>query len=173
WEACLDTDALRPIGFVLHEYRNNASEKMAADEEVLLNDLSVDGYHGWKQMYDAIVGTMEVELEENGETHFYSIGQAANKLSHPDRSVRKHVSNAMEEAWREKLPLYSQTLNHLAGFRLESYKHRGWKNVLKEPLSDNRMKKETLDAMWNAIEDSKEPFVRFLNKKAEMLGLEK
>lgn len=173
WEACLDTDALRPISFVLHEYRNSASEKMAADEEVLLNDLSVDGYHGWKQMYDAIVGTMEVELEENGETHFYSIGQAANKLSHPDRSVRKHVSKAMEEAWREKLPLYSQTLNHLAGFRLESYKHRGWKNVLQEPLSDNRMKKETLDAMWNAIEETKEPFVRFLNKKAEMLGLEK
>ena len=173
WEECLQTEALQPIAFVLNEYRNSADEKMAEEQEVLMNDLAVDGYHGWSQMYDALVGSMEVEIEEDGKKVSYSVGQAANKLSHPDRAFRKHVSEVLGSAWQEKAQLFSQTINHLAGFRLASYKHRGWDHVLKEPLDDNRMQKETLDAMWGAIEEAKTPFVRFLHKKAELLQVDK
>lgn len=173
WKECLHTDALRPMAFVLNEYRNSAREKMSEDKEVLMNDLAVDGYHGWSQMYDALVGAMEVEIEMDDKKGTYSVGQAANKLSHPDRSVRQYVSEEIEKTWREKAPLFGQTLNHLAGFRLQSYKHRGWDNILKEPLEDNRMKEETLNAMWDAIVEAKEPFVRFLHKKAEILGVDK
>lgn len=172
WQECLQTDTLQPIAFVLNEYRNSAYEKMGEEQEILMNDLAVDGYHGWSQMYDALVGSMEVELEEDGKKVTYSVGQAANKLSHPDRELRKYVSEVLGAAWREKSPLFSQTINHLAGFRLATYKHRGWDHILKEPLDDNRMQKETLDAMWEAIEEAKEPFVRFLHKKAELLQID-
>src|SRR5699024_6110805 len=77
------------------------------------------------------------------------------------------------KAWQEKEDLFGQTLNHLAGFRLEKYKHRGWDDVLKEPLDINRMTKETLNAMWGAISDNKRSFVTFLEKKAELLGLDR
>lgn len=173
WDTCMKSEALRPIAFALNEYRDQANEKMGEAQEVLMNDLAIDGYHGWSQMYDALVSSMEVEIEEDGTAVSYSIGQAANKLGDSDRSVRKHVATKMKEAWKEKSSLFGQTLNHLAGFRLQSYAHRVWEDVLREPLSDNRMQKETLDTMWQAITDAKEPFVRFLNKKAEMLGLEK
>src|SRR5690625_6214590 len=74
--------------------------------------------------------------------------------------------------FRSQAKLFGQTLNHLGGFRLQTYKHRGWEDVLKEPLEINRMKKETLDAMWTAITNNKQPFVSFLQRKAEILGLE-
>mgnify|MGYP003435931402 CR=1 FL=1 len=48
-----------------------------------------------------------------------------------------------------------------------------WDEVLKEPLAINRMQKETLDSMWKAINDSKEHLVKFLQRKAELLGIEK
>ena len=35
------------------------------------------------------------------------------------------------------------------------------------------MSEETLDAMWGAIGASKEPFVDYLNVKAEILGTKK
>jgi oligoendopeptidase F len=35
------------------------------------------------------------------------------------------------------------------------------------------MKKETLESMWNVIADHKEPLVRFLKRKAELLDLDK
>ena len=173
WKRVLENDKLREIDFVLSEYRAAAKELLSTEQEVLINDLSVDGYHAWNQMYSTIVGNMTVDIEEDGKVNTYSVGQASNKLSASDRNVRKHVSERLDNAWQEQSSLFGQTLNHLAGFRLQTYKHRKWDNVLKEPLSINRMKQETLDAMWSAITNNKHHFVHYLNKKAEILDLEK
>lgn len=173
WAEFLTHPTLQEVSFVLNENRDRAKEQLPVAEEVLINDLAIDGYHGWSQMYDALVGNMSVELTLDGERKSYSVGQASNKLSNPDRSVRKHVAEQIDQAWKANGDLFGQTLNHLAGFRLQKYKHRNWDNVLKEPLEINRMKEETLDAMWKAISDNKQPFVKFLQKKADLLGLEK
>lgn len=124
-------------------------------------------------MYDTIVGSIQVPLTIDGEEKYYSVGQAANKLDAADRKVRQHVFSRMQEAWTGKEDFFAETLNHLAGFRLQTYKHRKWDNVLKEPLAYNRMSQETLDAMWEAITDEKDAFVKYLQRKAEILGLEK
>jgi oligoendopeptidase F len=169
WGELLQDGLLKELRFVLTERRERAAEKLSEKEESAINLLSVDGYHGWGQMYDLLVANTKVQYKEES----LSVGQAANKLSDADRSVRKEVFAAWEKAWGEKEDFYAKTLNHLAGFRLNVYKLRGWEDVLKEPLDINRMKKETLDAMWEVISDNKEPFVQFLNRKAGLLGLEK
>ncbi|MBP1968293.1 pepF/M3 family oligoendopeptidase [Virgibacillus natechei] len=173
WKRILKQPELTQLDFVLNEIRDKAKKQLPVDQEVLINDLAVDGYHAWGQMYNTIVGNMSVEIEEDGEVHSYSVGQASNKLSNPDRSVRKHVFEQLDKAWTGKADLFGQTLNHLAGFRLQTYKHRNWESVLKEPLAINRMKKETLDAMWTAIIHNKTHFVNYLQKKADLLGVEK
>ncbi|SHG78189.1 M3 family oligoendopeptidase [Ornithinibacillus halophilus] len=173
WEELLKDDTLSELSFVLNETRTKTKELLSGDQEVLINDLAVDGYHAWGQMYETIVGKMEVEIEEDGKVNSYSVGQASNKLSNSDRNVRKHVFEQMGKAWAENEDLFGQTLNHLAGFRLQKYKHRGWDNVLKEPLDINRMEEKTLNAMWTAITNSKPHFVKYLEKKAELLGIDK
>lgn len=140
---------------------------------MLINKLSIDGYHGWGQMYDTVVGSIQIPFEENGEVTFLSVGQAANKFSNPDRKVRKKVFAEWEKAWDEKGAVLAKTLNHLAGFRLNTYEMRNWDNVLKEPLEYNRMEEKTLEAMWRVISNNKKPFVEFLNRKAQMLGIDK
>ncbi|WP_042145186.1 M3 family oligoendopeptidase [Paucisalibacillus sp. EB02] len=172
WAGILDSEELREVAFVLNETREGAKELLPSEQEVIINDLAVDGYNAWGQMYQTVVGNMTVEITEGEEVKSYSVGQAANKLSSPDSEFRKHVFEQMSKAWENNSDLFGQTLNHLAGFRLQKYKHRGWDDVLKEPLKINRMKKETLEAMWNAITNNKEHFVKYLDKKAEILGKE-
>lgn len=173
WTELVKTSGLKELAFVLTERRKNASEKLSKEEESLINALGVDGYHSWGQLYDLVVGNIKIPFTENGEEKTLSVGQAANKFSNPDRSVRKEMFAKWEVAWKGQSDYLSKTLNHLAGFRLNVYKQRGWEDVLKEPLDINRMTKETLDAMWDVISKNKEPLVRFLNRKAELLGLEK
>jgi len=173
WQALLTQPELEDISFVLNENREASKQKLSVEEEILINDLAVDGYQAWNQMYGTIVGNMSVEIQENGKVKVYSVGQASNKLSDPDRTVRKHVYERLSNAWKANTDLFSQTLNHLAGFRLQTYKHREWENILKEPLQINRMKQETLDVMWTAITNNKHHLVKYLDKKAELLGLEK
>jgi len=173
WNQLLKVDGINELEFILNERRQKAKEKLSKDQEALINALSVDGYHGWGEMYDSLVSKVKIPFAENGVEKELSVGQAHNKFSNPNREVRKDVFRKWEEAWDDKADLFAATLNHLAGFRLSIYEQRGWDKVLKEPLSYNRMKKETLDTMWQVISDYKQPFVEYLNRKAKMLGVEK
>lgn len=165
----LEKEPLNELKFVLNERREKAKEKLSVKEESLITQLAMDGFEGWSQMYDTIVGSMTIPYK--GEK--LSVGQAANKFSDPDERNRKELFTAWEQAWEEKSDLFARTLNHLAGFRLSVNEKRGWDDILKEPLEIGRMKKETLESMWNVIADHKEPLVRFLERKAELLELDK
>ncbi|WP_079526537.1 M3 family oligoendopeptidase [Halobacillus hunanensis] len=169
WGTMLKTPSLADLSFVLEERRRKVKDKLDAAQESLMNDLSVDGYHAWGQMYDTIVGKMTIELD--GET--LSVGQAANKLNTSDRDQRKKVFDKLQSAWSSQSDLFTETLNHLSGFRLQTYKHRGWDDVLKEPLEYNRMSEKTLTTMWETISKFKDRYKEFLQRKAQLLGQEK
>lgn len=169
WDGLLGEEGFRTFAFILNERRTQARQKLPLEQEMLISALSVDGYYSWSSLYSTIVGMMKIPSEDGS----LSVGQAANKLNAGDRNIRKQLFCEWEKAWDEKASLFAETLNHIAGFRLEVYKHRGWEDVLKEPLACNRMKKETLDTMWRVITSNKQPFARFLKRKAELLGLSK
>ena len=173
WNGLMESDELKEFAFVLNEWREEVNLKLSEEEESLITSLSVDGYHGWGQLYDMLVGEIKIKIELDGEEKELSVGQANNLSSHENADVRKRSFEALEEAWEGKEDFFASALNHIAGFRLEVYKKRGWDSVLKEPLLRNRMSEETLDAMWGAIGVNKAPFVEYLNVKARMLGTDK
>ncbi|MDG5787403.1 M3 family oligoendopeptidase [Evansella sp. AB-P1] len=173
WLEFAKIEEMEPILFNLNERRQNAKDKLPSDKEKLIEALSVDGYHAWGDFYDTIVGRMEVEVELDGEKKSYSVGQASNLMNDKNRTVRQHVFEQYEKAWEKERDLFANTLNHLAGFRLQTYEARGWEEVLKEPLKINRMKQETLDVMWDTITKNKPTFLKYLDRKAKLLGQEK
>ncbi|HZG57602.1 M3 family oligoendopeptidase [Paenibacillus sp.] len=174
WDAWMTRPKLAPVSFPLSERRKQALEKLSPEMESLLNDLAVDGYHGWSELYDTTVGQIEIPFEEeDGGVTMLSAGQAANKLYHPSKDVRDRMFVAWEGAWEKHADYCAQALNHLGGFRLQTYKHRGWTDIHKEPLDMNRMSKETLDSMWSAIEQHRAFLLAYFEKKAELLGIEK
>lgn len=172
WEQLLSAQELRPLAYNLNERRHRAKLMLSTDQEKLVNSLSVDGYHGWNDLYNLVAGRMTIPVEIDGETLKWSPGQAANRMSHPDRKVRQHIFARWEEAWAENAELCSLALNHLAGYRINLYQQRGWASVLQEPLEMNRMTAETLDAMWAAVDSRKDKLVTYLKRKQELLGAE-
>ncbi|SIT93116.1 M3 family oligoendopeptidase [Edaphobacillus lindanitolerans] len=173
WDELLRQDGLKEFAFILGEWRRKSADRLPEAEEALITALSVDGYHGWGELYDLLVGDTKVTVTVDGEARELSVGQANNLSSHPDAAVRKEAFEKLEAAWAEKEEFFAKALNSIAGYRLAVYEKRGWDHVLKEPLEYNRMKEETLDAMWGAISANKEPFARYLGRKAELLGKQK
>lgn len=173
WAKLLEQEPFSSVRFVLNERRDLAREKLPPEQEALLTDLAVDGYHGWSDLYDTTVAQFRMPVEEDGKTVELSAGQAFNKLHTPDTEKRTALFAQWERIWAEKADFCADALNHLAGFRLQMYKHRGWSSVHKEPLAINRMTGATLEAMWGAIEESKDVFVQYLNRKAKLLGLDR
>ena len=173
WNALMADEELAPIAFSLEERRRRAQDKLPPELEVLATDLAVDGYHAWQDLYNTVVGRIHIEVEVDGERKTLSAGQAANLMNHPDRSVREQVFAKWKEAWGEQAELCAHALNHLGGFRLALYRQRGWDSVLREPLEIGRMQEQTLDAMWQAINNRREKLVAYLNRKAKLLGVER
>lgn len=175
WNDLVELPAFKEIEFSLNETRRQGKELLSETEEALINSLSVDGFQGWSDHYDSLVATIEIPFEDaEGHVQQLSAGQAYNKMNtDPDTKVREQLFKKWEETWGNMAPLFSDTLNHLAGFRLADYKAHGVKDFLKRPLEYNRMKQETLDTMWKAVSDHKQPFIDYLNRKAKLLGKEK
>lgn len=172
WKSLLQSDLFKPISFPLDERRTSAKEKLSPEQEILVNDLAIDGYHGWSDLYNTIVGQISIPFEENGETKQLSVGQAANKLSSENRETRKEMFKKWEETWEENSDFCADALNHLAGFRINLYKHRGWDSIHKEPLDYNRMSEKTLNVMWEVIDRNKDIFLTYFERKAKLLGLD-
>lgn len=163
----------REIAFPLSERRDDVRDKLAPELEALASDLAIDGYHGWGEHYQTIVGRIAIPWEEDGKTVTLSAGQAFNKLNNPKQEVRDAMGAKWEEAWGAQADLAADTLNRVAGFRLKLYGRRGWEDALHEPLKINRMSRETLNAMWDAAAIGMEPLKRYFAAKARLLGKEK
>ncbi|MBM7837470.1 pepF/M3 family oligoendopeptidase [Alkalihalobacillus xiaoxiensis] len=168
----LTKDAVKDSAFMLEKTRKKANDKMSSEKEELASKLAKDGYHAWGSVYNEAVGRMEIPFEEDGETKRLSAGQLHNRLGSTNRSVRERASKAALAAWEEQAPLFTQTLNRLSGFRLKLYEERGWDNVLKEPLELNLISEDTLTAMWDTITKNKPTLYTYMDKKAEILGVD-
>lgn len=174
WQRLLKQESLAQVAFNLQERRELAKRKLAPELEALAVDLAVDGYHGWGDYYNVIVSRAKfADIGKDGEKRILSAGQMHNRLSDGDRSVRIAAFAEWEREWSEQADLCAEVLNRIAGFRLKLYERRGWDSVLKEPLQMNRMSEATLAAMWSAIQEGKGTLVRYLERKAMLLGTDK
>jgi len=170
WESLLETKELQDYKFILNEWRENTDKHVSEEELNLISDLKNDGYHAWGHFYNALVSSINVNVQVDGEEKNLSVGQAINLRSHPEEEVRKESHHVLESIWKEKEELFAKILNHIAGFRLKVHNRYGLQSVIEEPLKDNRMKEETMNAMWSVINKYKQPFSNYLNRKAEMMG---
>jgi len=175
WQQLLEDNELKEVSFVLNEIRDEGKRLLSEEEERLIADLDKDGLSAWSSLYDTTVSIMTIPFtDKEGQKTDLSVGQAMNRMyADPDPEVRKQIFENWETAWTKYAPIFADTLNHLDGYRITLQKVHQYKDHLEEPLEYNRMSKETLDAMWSAVSNNKQPFTEFLQHKAELLGMEK
>ena len=156
---------LKEIAFPLEERRTFAREKLGAEDEAIIHDLAVDGYHGWSNLWDTLIRDLPFSYRNKQ----LSFNQMENLLSLPSREERKEAFTSIEQTLGAFQNSFAQTLNHLAGFRLAVYKKRGWDCPLKEPLHLNRLSRQTLETMWEVTQENEHILLDFLHCKAGLL----
>ena len=165
---------LGELRFFFDERRRNSALRLPKEREQLANDLAVDAIHAWGRLYDRLSGELKIKIMERGEVVEKSPGQVM--FDSPQRAVRENNFFAADKAWTTIQDSCADALNHISGFRLTKSKHLGVTGDdahLVAPLRHNRMRRETLDAMWSAVTARKPVLLKYLAKKAELLGLKK
>src|SRR5690625_4302813 len=175
WDELLQDEQLRKTSFVLNEKRDKGKRLLSEAEEKIIAELNKDGITAWSQIYDTTVSIMAIPFtDKDGKSTELSVGQAMNRMyAEPDPEIRKQIFDNWEKAWTHYGPIFADILNHLSGYRLTLQKAHNREGHLDEPLECNRMSKETLHAMWGAVQNNKQPFLDYLQQKAKLFGMEK
>jgi pepF/M3 family oligoendopeptidase len=180
WIGSLDVDALlersavaREYTFLLREAQRQAEQLMTPAEEALAAELNVTGGSAWSRLYNNVASQLLVPIAIDGQPPELPISALRNLAYEPDRETRRRAYEAELGAWqRAALPL-SAALNSIKGEVNTLSRRRGWAEPLDAALLDNRIDRQTLDAMMDAARESFPDFRRYLRAKARMLGLER
>jgi pepF/M3 family oligoendopeptidase len=173
FERLLDRDELADLQLHIEEMRRDAERAMDPQLEGLAAELNRDGLHAWGDLYDRISGQLTVEIAdpEEGERREMSVGQAKNILAKEGRERRRAAFDGLQTAWSEESSTIASILNSIVGSEQTLYDRRGL-DVLTEPLDNNRIERETLEAMMQAADEVRPALLDYLELKAEAMGVE-
>ncbi|MBO5766959.1 MAG: M3 family oligoendopeptidase, partial [Clostridia bacterium] len=167
-EIIASDELLSQYEFYFEEIKNDISHKMSDEAEALFAKMNISGGKAWGDLFSHLTSTVEVDY--NGETT--SLSTIRGLADSEDPAVRKSAFEAEIACYDKIKDSIAFSLNSIkAQVNLEA-ELRGYDDPLMMTLDQSRMKKETLDAMFEAMREAMPAFRRYLRHKAKLLGYE-
>lgn len=173
FDQLIEHPSLKRCALYLKELRRDATKKMAPELEALAVALNRDGLHAWGQLYDQLSAGLKVEVKraENGEAQEMSVGQAKILMDDADRPTRRAAYEGLQQTWSGSSGTLASILNSIIGAERTLYLRRGG-DELTDPLANNRVERETVEAMFEAAAEYQGALVEYMQLKAGLLGLD-
>ena len=153
----------RKYEFSINEMLEDDIHTLSPELEGIIAKLQQTGGRAWDRLHEQLISNLKDP--ETGKL----FNELRNDAYSPDARLRK-------ESWQKEIALLKQneiafaaSLNNLKGETLSLLEERSWNCAIDRALSSYRMKKETLDALIAAIEESLPQWRRYLKAKAEYL----
>lgn len=173
WQQFLQEEALKDATFTVDRMRQTALFQMDLSREALAADLGVDGIGAWGRLYDTVSGKMSFEMTyPDGRVETTPMSQRRSLMTDTDRRVRETAFRSGNQVWEAHEDVMGAALNAIAGTRHTLYAKRGRGHFLDAPLHDAVMTRETLDAMFAAIDNTIEIPRRLVRLNAKLQGTE-
>ncbi len=161
-------ELLSQYTFYFHQIKKAVSHKLGDEAEAVFARMNISGGRAWGDLVAHL--TANVKVDYKGEE--LSLSAIRGLADHDDAEVRK-------AAYEAEIACYDKIKDSIA-FALNSIKAqvnleaelRGYENPLAMTLEQSRMKKETLDAMLEAMREAMPKFHEYLRHKAKLLGYE-
>ena len=149
--------------FSINEMLEDDIHTLSPELEGIIAKLQQTGGRAWDRLHEQLISNLKDP--ETGKL----FNELRNDAYSPDARLRK-------ESWQKEIALLKQneiafaaSLNNLKAETLSLLEERSWNCAIDRALSSSRMKKETLDALIAAIEESLPQWRKYLKAKAEYL----
>ena len=172
----LDHEETKHQKFNIYNQRSQKDYLLSLPEENLSTALSVTGFTAWGNLYESISSNIVCEVKIDHENEKMGIAKATSLLQSHDEKIRYSAYQAINEGWSQHSETCASALNAISGWRLEQNLRRSSKrpmNFLTEPLFDNRMSKETLNALIYSVHEAKDIGQKAVRLRAKIFEKEK
>ena len=165
-ELIAKSEKLQTVAFALREMKQSAAHTIPAETEPWMLQMRLSGGSAFSQLRDKLDSTHTVDYRGQSLPLPAVRGMAYDG----DASVRKDAYEAEIASYKKiELPM-SYCLNSIKMEARTMAKAKGYATVLDMTLDQNRMDRETLEAMITAIKEYLPHFRRYLKAKAKYLG---
>ncbi|MCD4690462.1 oligoendopeptidase F, partial [bacterium] len=169
-ELCGKNDVIKRHRQVLIDIAEESRYRMTPEMEELASELLMSGGGIMDQLQSTVTSQLKVPFELDGKTEMLPMTMLRNLSNNPDEDVRKRAYEAELAGWETIRESVAFALNGVKGTAITLAKHRGRDDVLHAALDDNKIDRETLDALLAAMRDSLPTFRRYFKSKAKKLG---
>lgn len=164
------SEFLKEHSFILNEIKESSKYTLSKKEELAIERIKNTGSRTWAKLQDTLTATLMIEVEVDGKQEILPLSSVRNLAYDNSQTNRKNAYFAELSAYKKIEEPISFALNSIKGEALEETEIRGYESILQRTLLDSRLKKETLEAMLEAMKDSLPIFEKFLLKKSQILG---
>ena len=164
------SEFLKEHSFILNEIKESSKYTLSKKEELAIERIKNTGSRTWAKLQDTLTATLMIEVEVDGKQEILPLSSVRNLAYDNSQTNRKNAYFAELSAYKKIEEPISFALNSIKGEALEETEIRGYESILQRTLLDSRLKKETLEAMLEAMKDSLPIFEKFLLKKSKILG---
>lgn len=154
----------------LRDTRLFRPHQLSDDVEKVLLEKSVTGAQSWCRLFDETIAALRVTLDGQSVT----VGEALNRLSDTDRSVRERAGKAVGAVFADNIRLFALITNTLAKDKAVTDGLRHFARPTSSRNLSNMVEDEVVDALVSAVRaDYPRLAHRYYSLKAQWMGLDK
>lgn len=158
--------------FYLQEEAEQSRYMMSEAEETLSAELSLSGAKAWQNLQGVVASQLKVAFRREDQVQELPITVLQNLRNDPDEEVRRQAYEVDVAAWERVREPLAACLNGVKGAVGTLDRRRGRDDSLHQSLDQERIDRQTLEAMLGAMRDSLPAFRRYFRRKASLLGKE-
>lgn len=160
--------------FELGERKKHWKQSLSAENRAVINDFERMMFLPLGEVYKSLQKGIDIPaINSQGDVEHIRASKLISVLKgSPDRQLRASTFEGMERSYEQRGALYAALLNELHGYRLIAF-GKANKTPLEVSLHQNRMSKEALMAMREAILSNIDLIRESVTLRAPYFGVEK
>ena len=162
-------DLLSQYTFYFHQIQKAVSHKLSDEAESVFAKMNISGGRAWGDLVSHLTANVKVDYK-GGVTSLSAIRGLADSDDAEERKSAYEAEIACYDKIKDSIAFALNSIKAQVNLEAEL---RGYENPLAMTLEQSRMKKETLDAMLEAMREAMPKFHEYLRHKAKLLGYEK
>ena len=168
-ELVMADEKLRNYEFMFRNMQEDVRYLLPGQGEEIMARMQLTGSNAWSDLQGYLTSTVPVSYN-GGTTNLPAIRNLAHDV---DPAVRKAAYEAELQCYDRIKDAVAFSMNSIKLETINDCQLRGYASPLERVLKNAHMKRETLDAMFSAIDEYLPKFWQYLKVKANALGHEK
>jgi len=169
-ELCEKSDVLKDHKQFLIDTAEESRYRMTPEMEELASELLLSGGGIMDRLQGKVTSQHKIPFELDGKTEMMPMTMIRNLANSPSEDVRRRAYEAELAGWEQIREPVAFALNGVKGTAITLCKRRGREDVLHSALDNNKIDRETLEALLASMRDSFPAFRRYFRSKAKKLG---